>query len=206
MRTVSDSSSSSHRPTLLLDVMGTLVHDPFFVEVPKALGMSLEQVIAQKHPTAWVEFECDDLSEKEFLDRFFADGRSYDQVALKRSFAEKFRYLDGIESLLKELNAKGRRPHLLSNYPRWYELIEQKLKLSRYADWTFVSCKTRRRKPDPEAFLHAARALEVAPRDCLFVDDHDQNVTMAARLGMNAVRFKDAKTLRADLQRFGVLR
>jgi hypothetical protein len=29
---------------------------------------------------------------------------------------------------------------------------------------------------------------------------------MAARLGMNAVRFKDAKTLRADLQRFGVLR
>lgn len=205
MRTVSARASRDSRPIVLLDVMGTLVHDPFFVEVPRALGMTLEQVIQQKHPTAWVEFERDDLSEQEFLDRFFADGRRYDQAALKRAFLQAFRWLDGIEPLLKELHEAGRRPHLLSNYPCWFERIEERLALSRYADWSFVSCRTRRRKPEPEAFLHAARTLDVAPSDCLFVDDHEANVAAAARVGMNALRFKDAPTLRADLRRFGAL-
>jgi HAD superfamily hydrolase (TIGR01509 family) len=205
MRTHPTRPPDAARTTLLLDVMGTLVHDPFYVEVPRALGMSLEEVIAQKHPTAWVEFEYDDLSEQAFLDRFFADGRSYDQAALRRAFTEAFRFLDGVEPLLLELNAAGVRPHLLSNYPCWWEQVEQKVALSRYADWSFVSCRTRHRKPDPEAFLHAARTLGVAPGDCVFVDDAERNVAAAARLGMRALRFRDAKTLRADLARVGVL-
>lgn len=205
MRTVSDRTSRDSPPIVLLDVMGTLVHDPFFVEVPRALGMTLGELIRQKHPTSWVEFERDDLSEQEFLDRFFADGRRYDQAALQRAFAQEYRYLEGIEPLLMELHSAGRRPHLLSNYPCWFELIEERLRLSRYAEWSFVSCRTRRRKPEPGAFLHAARSLSVAPGDCLFVDDHEENVAAAARVGMNAVRFKDAPTLRSDLRRFGAL-
>jgi len=205
MRIAPTARPPADRKTLLLDVMGTLVHDPFYVEVPRALKMSLDEVLKAKHPTAWVEFEFDDLTEAEFLERFFADGRRYDQEALKLAFAGAFRFLDGIERLLADLNAAGVRPHLLSNYPRWYEWIEQRLKLSRFAEWSFVSCRTRRRKPDAEAFLHAARSLSVAPGDCLFVDDHDGNVVAAARLGMTALRFHDAATLRADLVRFGVL-
>jgi HAD superfamily hydrolase (TIGR01509 family) len=192
-------------PTLLLDVMGTLVHDPFFVEVPRALGMSLEDVVAQKHPTAWVEFEFDDLSEQEFLDRFFRDGRAYDQAALRGAFVGSFRFLDGVEPLLQELNARGVRPHLLSNYPRWWEQVEQRVGLARYAEWSFVSCRTRHRKPDPEAYLHAARTLGVSTGDCVFVDDVARNVAAAAALGMRALRFRDAKTLRADLVSSGVL-
>jgi HAD superfamily hydrolase (TIGR01509 family) len=185
--------------------MGTLVHDPFFVEVPRALGMSLQQVIAEKHPTAWVEFEYDDLTEEEYLARFFADGRGYDRAALVRAFEESYRFLDGIEPLLAELNAAGVRPHLLSNYPRWYRRIERRLQLSRYAEWTFVSCDTRLRKPDAEAFLHAARTLGAAPGECVFVDDIEGNVAAAARLGMAALRYRDAATLRADLTRHGLL-
>lgn len=198
-------SPRSPRPVVLLDVLGTLVHDPFFVEVPRALGMTFEQVVKAKHPTAWVSFEFDDLTEAEFLERFFADGRRYDQEALKRAFADAFRYVDGVEKVLRELKAAGVRPHLFSNYPRWYEWIERRLELSRYADWTFVSCRTRRRKPDAEAFLHAARTLEATPGDCVFIDDSAANVEAAARLGMAAYRFQDATRLRADLRRSGVL-
>ncbi len=206
MRTPPTPSSVAARPALLLDVMGTLVHDPFFVEVPRALGMPLAEVVAQKHPTAWVEFEYGDLTEQEFLDRFFADGRRYDQAALRAAFTESFRFLDGVEPLLRELNAARVRPHLLSNYPCWFEHVERKVGLARYADWSFVSCRTRHRKPDPEAFLHAARTLDVTPGKCVFVDDAERNVAAAARLGLKALRFTDAKTLRADLVRTGVLR
>ena len=193
------------RPTLLFDVMGTLVRDPFRDDVPAALGMTLDEVLRLKHPTAWVEFEYGDLTEAEFLPRFFADGRAYDHAALIAAFEQGYRLLDGIEPLLAELAAQKLRPQLLSNYPEWWQRVEARTRLSRFADWSFVSCKTRHRKPDPEAYLHAAHALWAAPRDCLFVDDVEKNVAAAARLGMVARRFTDAATLRADLVALGVV-
>ncbi|MSR48076.1 MAG: HAD family hydrolase [Planctomycetes bacterium] len=192
-------------PALLFDVMGTLVYDPFAVEVPRALGMSFAEVLAAKHPTSWVEFEYGDLTEAEFLPQFFADGRGYDHAALIATFEQGFRLLDGIEPLLAELNARGLRPQLLSNYPEWWRRIEARTGLSRFADWRFVSCQTRLRKPDAEAFLHAARELERSPGECLFVDDVEKNVAAAARLGMRALRFRDAATLRSELVRLRLL-
>lgn len=192
--------------TLLFDVMGTLVHDPFYEDVPRALGLPFEQLLAEKHPTAWIDFELGDLTEAEFLPRFFADGRAYDHAQLVAAFEQHFRLLPGIEELLRELAAAGHRPHLFSNYPEWWRRIEARTGLSRFADWSFVSCATRRRKPDPEAYLHVVRTLEVAPRDCLFVDDVEKNVVAARRLGFAAHRFTGAAELRRELERCRLLR
>ncbi len=190
--------------TLLFDVMGTLVHDPFYDDLPRALALPFEEILRAKHPSAWIDFELGDLTEEEFLPQFFADGRAYDHARLLSTFEEGFRLLPGIEPLLADLNAVGRRPHLFSNYPEWWRRVEARTSLSRFADWTFVSCATRRRKPDPEAYLHALRTLEVGPRDCLFVDDVERNVQTARRLGFDAVRFQDAVQLRGELQRRGL--
>ena len=196
----------SDRPTLLFDVMGTLVYDPFEVEVPRALGMTFSEVLAAKHPTAWVEFEHGDLTEAEFLPQFFADGRWYDHAALLASFADHYRLLDGIEPLLVDLAREGLRPQLLSNYPTWWRKVEAATGLARWCDWRFVSCATRLRKPDPEAFLRATRELDVTPSACLFVDDVAKNVASAARLGMRTHLFRGAAGLREALARLRVLR
>lgn len=198
-------ASMNDRPALLFDVMGTLVYDPFEVEVPRALGMTFAEVLAAKHPTAWVEFEHGDLTEAEFLPQFFADGRIFDHGALLAAFADHFRLQDGIEELLRDLAREGLRPQLLSNYPIWWRRVEAKTGLSRWCDWRFVSCETRLRKPDPEAFLQATRALDRSPGQCFFVDDVARNVAAAARLGLRAHRFVDAATLRAELLRLRVL-
>ena len=42
---------------LLLDVMDTLVKDPFFEHMPRHFGMTFKELLAEKHPTAWLEFE-----------------------------------------------------------------------------------------------------------------------------------------------------
>ncbi len=52
----------------------------------------------------------------------------------------QYRFLDGMETLLTRLHAAGYEMHALSNYPVWYQIIEEKLRLSRFMDWTFVSC------------------------------------------------------------------
>ena len=196
---------STAASVLLLDVMGTLVYDPFYVDMPAFFGMSLEQLLAEKHPTAWVEFEHGEIDGQAFLDRFFTDGRAYDQAGLLACMRAAYRWLDGVQELLEALHARGTRMVALSNYSTWYEMIEERLELSRYLSWDLVSCHTGLRKPDPEVYRHAARAVGTTPERCLFVDDREVNCEAARSEGMPAVHFTDARALRAELEQRGWL-
>ncbi len=60
------------------------MYDPFFQDMPKFFGMPFKQLLAEKHPTAWIEFECGAITEEELLAKFFADGRHVDGPALRR--------------------------------------------------------------------------------------------------------------------------
>lgn len=48
---------AASRRVLLLDVMDTVVADPFFEHMPRFFGMSFQELLAAKHPDAWVRFE-----------------------------------------------------------------------------------------------------------------------------------------------------
>lgn len=193
-----------HAPALLLDVMGTLVRDPFFEDMPAFFGLTLKELIAHKHPTAWVEFEHGHIDEAACMAKFFKDARPFDFAAFKSHVAQGYAWLPGIEPLLEELAAHGVEMHTLSNYPAWWELIEERLGLSRFVSWTFVSCHTGVRKPDPEAYVGAARALSRPVSSCVFVDDRKDNVEAAWAVGMPGLWFHDADTLRADLASLGI--
>ena len=126
--------AESMRPVLLWDVMGTLVHDPFFEEMPGFFELSFEELLAVKHPSAWVEFERGERSEEEFLTNFFADGRDFDREGFVDLVRASYRWLPGLEQLLGELHGGGCRMHAFSNYPVWYRLIEERLRPSRFLD------------------------------------------------------------------------
>jgi len=193
------------RPVVLFDVMGTLVHDPFFVEVPAFFGTDLRTLVKDKHPTAWVDFELGTIDEHELGRRFFADERELDVQGLKTAMVDAYRWLPGIEDLLERLQTRGVAMHVLSNYPTWYQLIEAKLALSRYLPWTFVSCHTGARKPDAAAYRHAAAQLGVSCDACLFVDDRAPNCQGARAVGMHALEFEGASTLERELHARGLL-
>ena len=142
---------------ILWDVMDTLVRDPFFTHMADFFGLSFDELLRRKHPTAWGKFELGKLDEQGLFDQFFADGTPIDGPAFKRCVAEAYAWIDGIESLLIELKAGGVPMHALSNYPPWYQLIEDRLRLSRYVDLTFFSCDTGVRKPAAGAYLGACR-------------------------------------------------
>jgi HAD superfamily hydrolase (TIGR01509 family) len=190
---------------ILFDVMDTLVHEPFQREVPAYFGLSLDELLAQKHPSAWVEFERGVLDEATFLRRFFRDGRSYDERGLVECIRGAYRWIDGMEALLDELAAHGAEMHALSNYPSWYGWIEERLGLSRFLAWSFVSCDTGLRKPDERAFSAALQALALPAAQCLFVDDRASNVAAAQAIGIDAVLFRGASELRGELQGRGFL-
>jgi putative hydrolase of the HAD superfamily len=191
-------------PVLLLDVMDTLVVDPFR-GLPGLFGLSMEALLAAKDPDAWPAFERGECDEAEYARRFFRDRRPVDAARLRAHVRAGYRWVEGMPGLLARLRAAGVELHALTNYPEWYLLIEEALGLSRLVPWTFVSCRTGVRKPDAAAFLGAARALGRAPGECLFVDDRGSNCAGAEAVGMPAIRFRGAGDLERALVARGVL-
>lgn len=197
--------SKPSQAILLFDVMDTLVRDPFFDVVPGFFGMDLPSLLAQKHPTAWIEFEMGQVSPRQYYERMFADCRPFDHAAFEAAVKAGYEYIEGVELLLRDLSAHGHAMHALSNYPVWYRWIEERLELSRYVKWSFVSCKTKVRKPDPRAYVGAATALGCAPEACLFIDDRHGNCEAAEAVGMRVVTFENAAQLRRELADRGLL-
>ncbi|XP_020993715.1 flavin mononucleotide hydrolase 1, chloroplatic-like [Arachis duranensis] len=92
-------------------------------------------------------------------------------TGLKTCMTSGYSYIEGIEHLLLSLKQNNYEMHAFTNYPIWYQLIEDKLELSKYLSWTFCSCTYGKRKPDTEFFMEALEHLKVNPANCIFVDD-----------------------------------
>ncbi|KAI4342882.1 hypothetical protein MLD38_027448 [Melastoma candidum] len=191
-------------PVLLFDIMSTVVRDPFYDDVPSFFGMTHKELMECKHPTAWNEFEKGLIDEAELARKFFKDGRSFDLEGLKNCMRAGYEYLQGIEKLLQDLKKNGYEMHAFTNYPIWYEIIEDKLKISNYLFWTFRSCVYGKRKPDLEFYQDALRYLKVDPASCIFVDDRLKNVVAAEEVGIVGLLFKGADPLRQDLSQRGI--
>ncbi|XP_022854180.1 flavin mononucleotide hydrolase 1, chloroplatic isoform X2 [Olea europaea var. sylvestris] len=127
-------------PILLFDVMDTIVRDPFYHDIPAFFGLSMKELLECKHPTAWIEFEKGLINEMELARKFFKDGRSFDLEGLKSCMRTGYSYIEGVEELLQALKKNRYEMHAFTNYPIWYKIIEDKLKLSSYFSWTFCSC------------------------------------------------------------------
>ncbi len=183
--------------------MGTVVHEPFTEDMPRFFKMTLDELIAAKHPDLWLRFERGEIENAEFLRGFFADGRDYDQTGFVECVRASYRFLPGMEALLGELGAPT---YALSNYPTWSEWIEDKLSLTRFLDWRFVSWKTGVRKPDPKAYLRPIEELGGQPERFVFVDDRPVNVDAARAVGMQGILFEHADQLRTELGAFGLLK
>ncbi len=190
---------------LLLDVMSTLVRDPVFDTVPAWFGLPAMELLGALDREVFFAFERGEIDEETYYATCFRDRRPVDGQGFRDALRAGYEWLPGVESLLEELRASGIEMHALSNYPTWYRLIEEKLGLGRYLRWSFVSCHHGVRKPDAEAYLGAARTLERAPGECLFVDDRRTNVDAARAVGMAGVQFVDAEALRAALAERGLL-
>lgn len=192
-------------PILLLDVMSTLVSEPFIEDVPRFLGLSLDELRAQRCHDAYLQFERGQIGEVEYGQRFFSSGEPLDLEGMKATLHRSVELLPGVPEVLDRCKAAGLPMYALSNYSEWYRVIDAKTGLSRWLDWSFVSCRTGYRKPEPEAYLGPCETLGVSPQSCVFVDDRASNVDAAERVGMRTILRAPETDLARELEALGVL-
>ena len=126
--------------------------------------------------------------------------------AWQERFAEMLLPMPGSLALLEELSARGTPLYALSNWAAETFAHTRPLFpfLERF-DGLVISGQIGLTKPDPRIFAHLLETHRLEPDALLFVDDRDDNVAAARRVGIDGVVFEGATRLRADLARRGLL-
>lgn len=117
------------------------------------------------------------------------------------------RYRDEVWDLVRDVRSRGAVAAMLSNMPMALaERIRRGRALEGWFDAVIVSGEVRCTKPDPRIYRLCLERLDAEPPQTLFVDDREENVAAAARLGMRTVYFvgdDPAGELRRVLGRVG---
>jgi putative hydrolase of the HAD superfamily len=99
-----------------------------------------------------------------------------------------------------ELRGAGVRTAVISNMP-----ITLRAHLQRFCAWlpefdcSCYSCDLHQAKPAAGIFLHCLELLGVAPAETLFLDDREDNVDAARRLGMHAILFSNPEQTQCEI-------
>lgn len=188
---------------LILDYGGVLIHeDPAdYRPIDRVLGFADGQLWCLVHSIeAYRPSRIGQCSGQQFQDalrlrlRRMAGDTAAD-AAMQR-LRGYYRANRTMRPVMRDLLAsiKGTmRLAVLSNAVRGSTARLQRLGLLDHVDTIVCSGDIGIAKPDPEAYLHVARGLAVAPERCGFVDDLQDNVDAALSLGMKAMRYHHSR-------------
>ena len=85
-----------------------------------------------------------------------------------------------------------------------YNYVRKHFRILRHFTKCFPSHAVGHRKPDPSMFRHVLRSIKLKPEETVFIDDIQEYVDSAKRLGIQGVQFRSRSELEKDLRRLGV--
>ena len=113
--------------------------------------------------------------------------------------------ISGSVEILKSLLASGHDVTMLTNFASdTFEIAKKRFDFLALSRGITVSADIKMIKPDAEIYHHHVNSFGLIPEHCLFIDDSQKNVDGAINAGWQAVLFQNAKTLKGDLERFGI--
>lgn len=108
--------------------------------------------------------------------------------------------------ILRDLRATAVRLYALSNWSaETFAIARPRYPFLEWFDGIVISGEEGVIKPDARIFQVLLERYDLRPEETAFIDDHAPNVDAAAALGMQALRFTDAETLRSELHSLGLL-
>ncbi|WP_051923803.1 HAD-IA family hydrolase [Bifidobacterium biavatii] len=122
------------------------------------------------------------------------------RVYFERQQLSLYDMIDGMPTLLRDLDADGVRLWGLTNFTAKYvHAAREKFPWLRLLRDTVVSSEERIRKPDPMIYRRAIERFGVNPATTAFVDDKAYNAEAATAVGLHGIRFLNAAQTRARL-------
>jgi len=109
--------------------------------------------------------------------------------AYKTEFRHLIKTFDGVAEMVRSLKAKGYKVAVASSADRVKVLVNIECIGLKPEDFEAVitGSDTEKKKPDPEIYLIAAKAVGEEPSDCIVVEDAISGAEAAERAGMDCI-------------------
>ena len=153
-----------------------------------------------------IDFLLGNKSEEDYLQELICRYQwNVDKDTLKKIIRDNFSYdVSGMADIVQQLSDKFLLA-LLSNHGReWAEYIESVHNFLEVFRYKFYSYEMKCNKADPEIYLRLLEEINVAPNNCLFIDDRERFLEIAKNEGIHTVRFENCDYLKQSLQGFGI--
>jgi len=105
---------------------------------------------------------------------------------------------------LRKALKKVYRIYVLSDTNYLHASINKKRGVYDGFNKVFLSNEIGIKKPDPRIFKYMFKKINLKPEETIFIDDKEENIKTAKKLGMNAILFKKHKQLVRDLKKLGI--
>lgn len=192
---------------VIFDLGGVLIDFPIpkMIEYcARSLGITQKELVREARLLR-KPFQEGAMSEDEFWEAVCAGtgaARPHSASLWEDAFRAAYREKAEVFAIVEQLQALKFRIGLLSNT----ECPSiRRLDSGRYNfDALVYSCVEGVSKPEPEIYAIALERLGTAPGEAVFVDDQQDNVEAARKLGIHSILFRSADQLREDLARLGV--
>lgn len=152
----------------------------------------------------WQELDIARLSEEEILELFYSaapDLRDEIKEAFDR-IGECVTKLDWPVPMIESLKEKGYGVYFLSNMSgHVINSNADAFGFVSHMDGGVWSCDVHEIKPDAEIYRILFEKYGLVPEECLFIDDHAENIAVGKKFGMKGIVFRDQDQLAADLEK-----
>lgn len=108
--------------------------------------------------------------------------------------------------LITMLKEKGHKLFILSNIPFMsIEYVEKKYPIFNLFEGIIVSCRVNMIKPEPEIFMYLVYKYSLQMGNTIFIDDSDNNLNVASKLGIRSIKFINPGQCEYDLRIIGCI-
>ena len=193
--------------TVIFDIGGVLVdfgRQHFFEQFGHSPEMCMRLYESTVRSPYWKEFDLGLIADEEVIDLFagYAPELESEIREAMKCVHGVVRRMDAAIPWIRKIKESGRRTLYLSNYS---------MKVARdnadamdflpFLDGGLLSCDYHVIKPDPAFYQILIDKYDLDPEKCVFLDDLEDNIAAAERLGFHTILVRDHEQAAADLEK-----
>ncbi len=114
--------------------------------------------------------------------------------------------IDGTVEIFSRLKKKPYPVYALSNWSaETYPIAKERYPFLDWFDGEVISGRVKMVKPNAEIYHHLSESFGIEPEETLFIDDRQDNIEQAQKLGFHGIRFTNPMKPQEKIQNLGLL-
>jgi len=197
-----------NKNTILFDLSEVLISGLLGVEkqLAEETNVPEQNVLRALDDHQFLELLCGEISEEEYLTQTItAEGWNISLERVKKLIRENFHnQVPGMEALLYCLK-KGYSLVLVSDHAQeWIDYILSVHSFFRVFDYLFFSFQLHQTKRESSTYQKILKTIDRKACECLLIDDDNENLISAQKVGIEGIRFTNIERLSTELTRNGI--